>query len=167
MKRKLKHYQSIMNCSTIMWMDNWPEEGYRQVGTRCLALDEGDDEEALDSLLESEKITQPDEVVKQALRMHADMGRAIKKYAEETGHLLFLTPCTFVNLLQTFKEIFRKRAQHYSAMQKKFETGLSKLDETERKVCDVQDDVEQKTPLLLQTQLEIEAILQKLDEAAI
>jgi dynein heavy chain len=29
---EMRKYQSFINCSTIIWMDNWPEEGFREVG---------------------------------------------------------------------------------------------------------------------------------------
>jgi dynein heavy chain len=32
LKNELKDHQSIINCSTMIWMDAWPEEGYRSVG---------------------------------------------------------------------------------------------------------------------------------------
>ena len=60
-----------------------------------------------DDAINEVKVTQEDEIVRCALRMHVDMQKAIKEYTKETGHFIYLTPCTFTNLIQTFKDFYR------------------------------------------------------------
>jgi dynein heavy chain len=32
LSKELRKYPSIISCSTLIWMDPWPEEGYKDVG---------------------------------------------------------------------------------------------------------------------------------------
>lgn len=75
-------------------MDPWPEEGYKDVGMVHLDIPD---------LIEKE------EIVKQAIKMHKMMERAIEEYRKETDHPLQLTPCTFKNLIASFKAIYNLR----------------------------------------------------------
>ena len=54
-------------------MDPWPEEGYKDVGMVHLDIPD---------LIEKE------EIVKQAIKMHKMMERAIEEYRKETDHPL-------------------------------------------------------------------------------
>lgn len=33
---QMRKYTSIIDCSTLIWMDHWPEEGFREVGRGIL-----------------------------------------------------------------------------------------------------------------------------------
>ena len=55
LSKELRKYPTIISCSTLIWMDDWPEEGYKDVGN--LILD-------VPNLLRKE------EIVKQAIKMH-------------------------------------------------------------------------------------------------
>lgn len=35
---ELRNFTTIVNLSTLIWMEHWPEEGYRDVGKLCLDL---------------------------------------------------------------------------------------------------------------------------------
>ena len=39
MNTQLRKYQDIINLSTVIWMDNWPDQGYRDVGNIYLKYD--------------------------------------------------------------------------------------------------------------------------------
>ena len=81
--------------------------------------------------------------------MHADMQKYTKKHEAATSHQIKLTPVTFLNLIETFKEIFNSRASHYQKMKKKYELALTKMQETEDKIVEVQNEMELKSPELI------------------
>jgi hypothetical protein len=136
-------------------MDRWPEEAYREVGLiRLKHRDEySDDEEAdFEAMIGNQvEISQPEEVVKLAMRMHFDIGRVIQQFTAETGLEIKLTPITFTNLLETFREIHDARGKLYTQMKRKYEVALTKLSDTELKIADVQDEMEAKAPELVKS----------------
>jgi len=108
-------------------------------------------------------ITQPEEVVKHALRMHIDISKVIQQFTSETGLEIKLTPITFTNLLETFREIHDSRGKLYTQLKRKYDIALNKLSDTEEKIADVQNEMELKAPELVKSQHEIEDILFELD----
>ena len=103
-------------------MDNWPLEGFREVGK--LYLDSSSGSKSDEEEREEMQRLQKDELVKQALKMYFDVERGIKEYAKETDHHCYLTPCTFMHLIQTYKHIFKLRLEHYDALKLKYKAGL-------------------------------------------
>ena len=39
LRTRLRSFKSIANCSTIVWMEQWPHEGYKQVAEAFLKAD--------------------------------------------------------------------------------------------------------------------------------
>lgn len=61
LRSELRHYRSLLSTSTLIWMADWPEEGYRKVGKLHLELYVADDE--FEATLEAAKVTQPEAIV--------------------------------------------------------------------------------------------------------
>ena len=86
--KELRKYPSIISCSTLIWMDDWPDEGYRDIAILNLDLTD---------------LQQKEEIVKQAIKMHGTTQRTYYEYTRETNHQLHHTPCTFKMLIASFK----------------------------------------------------------------
>jgi dynein heavy chain len=158
----LRKYQAIVNCSTLIWMDSWPEEGFREIGRVILEPHADPSHKSLESGEEA-RISQKDEIVKQALKMHLDIQRGIKKYSQEEGHELHLTPNSFTSLIKTFKYLFKLRVAHYDSLKIKYSAGLDQLRDIEALVFDIQERMQLKSPALVEKQREIEDVLRELD----
>ena len=40
LRSRIRNYKSIVNCSTIIWMESWPQEGYKEVAEVLLRDDD-------------------------------------------------------------------------------------------------------------------------------
>jgi len=80
-------------------MENWPEDGLKDVAHQMLDLP---------------GLQQKDEIVRQAIKMHRTAHRAIEEHAKEADHHLHLTPCSFKNLMASFKSIYLFREKNLS-----------------------------------------------------
>lgn len=157
----MRKYTSLLDCSTLIWMDHWPEEGFREMGRGILAPTPGPRKRSGSD--RERGIRQQEEVVKQALRMHSDMQKGVQEYSKDTGHHLCLTPCTFTALIKTFKHLFRQRVAHYDSLGVKYSAGLDQLRDVEGLVFDIQERMQLKSPALVDKQRQIEDVLRELD----
>ena len=105
-------------------MDNWPLEGFREVGILYLQEDKRSKNNKDEPEEPEVHIAQKDEIVKQALKMYFDVERGIDAYAKATNHQIYLTPCNFMNLIQTYKHVFKLRRKHYNTLKLKYKAGL-------------------------------------------
>lgn len=77
--------------STLIWMNNWPKEGFKEVGKLYLQIPG------------KSQIQQKEQIINMAVKMHYDMQEGIKDYESLTDHKILLTPCSYLNLIQTIK----------------------------------------------------------------
>ena len=116
LNNKLKNYLGVVNNSTLIWMDNWPTEGFKEVGKLQLQLHKN-----------SPQIGQKDKIIEMAIKMHYDMQEGLSEYEQMTRHKILLTPCTYQNLLNTIKHLFKERQIKLSEEQRKFKKGFDLL----------------------------------------
>ena len=141
LNKKLKNYLGVVNSSTLIWMDNWPTEGFREVGKLQLQLPKN-----------CPQIKQKDKIIEMAIKMHYDIQEGIQEYEQMTGHKILLTPCTYQNLLSTIKELFKTRDIKLHEEGAKYKMGFDMLLQTERLVFKIQEEMQLKSPMLVMQQ---------------
>lgn len=110
----------MITMSTVIWLTDWPAEGYQDVAkmhlkelsefyrahsqsiskTNDLSMHTASGHGALSRSCEIDpNASQKDLVVQQAIRMHKDISEGIQTYIQETGHYISITPRSFVNFI--------------------------------------------------------------------
>lgn len=36
LRQRVRDYKQLVNCSTVIWLENWPNEGYKEVAETLL-----------------------------------------------------------------------------------------------------------------------------------
>ena len=94
LRSRIRTHKSIVNCSTIVWMDAWPQEGYKEVA---------------EVLLREEEVVNRDVILEIAINMHMETITQAKTYFYQTQHYLYLTPHSFSDFINTYKELFEQK----------------------------------------------------------
>lgn len=130
LRQRVRDYKQLVNCSTVIWMDNWPSEGYKEVAEILLPVREatlvsaGRSDNQLFSL-------NRDEVLEIAMKIHMDAIKLAKQYFFETQHFLHITPHLFSDFLNAYKQLFNEKRMNLNDMRKRYETGLDRLQRTQ------------------------------------
>jgi dynein heavy chain len=115
LRTKIRNYKSIANCCTIIWMEQWPQEGYKQVAEA--------------HLLENE-VSNRDIIIGIAVNIHKEVMKIAKEYYLETQHYLYITPNGFSDFIKTYKKLFEEKRESLKTLQDRYETGLDRLKNT-------------------------------------
>lgn len=91
LRARIRNFKSVVNCSTIIWMDSWPTEGYKEVA---------------ETLLKEDEVVNRDMILEIAISVHMDTIAMAKNYLQETQHYLYITPHSFIDFINTYKELF-------------------------------------------------------------
>ena len=75
-------------------MDAWPQEGYKEVA---------------EVLLREEEVVNRDVILEIAINMHMETITQAKTYFYQTQHYLYLTPHSFSDFINTYKELFEQK----------------------------------------------------------
>ena len=138
-RQRLLKFPSLVNCCTIDWFSNWPEEALISVGTGSINNDEstseilGDDREGV---IEIFKI------------IHQSVEAITIRYLDEMRRINYVTPTSFLELLNCYKKTLRDRRNYIGGAKSRLEKGLNVLANAAVEVEKLQSDLTAKQPEL-------------------
>ena len=116
-------------------MDTWPNEGFREVGKLYMK------KKPMYNLTKEIEPLKIPTLIDQAMRMHFQMSKAAEEYNNKSEMSMIITPCSFLNLIESFKYIYDKMSHQYNELLEKYKRGLSYITITEDKVIQIQEEL--------------------------
>ena len=144
---RLRMFPSLVNCCTIDWFHNWPADALAGVAASVLA------EVPMDTAATR------DACVTMCLQFHVDASRACLDFYQQQRRHVYVTPTSFLELLETFKALLAARREDVSRVRDRYLGGLGKLESTQARVEEMQEELGQLQPVLVQTSAETQAML--------
>ena len=150
-RNRLRMFPSLVNCCTIDWFNQWPEEALRSVAASFLS-------EMAD--LGPEKIM--DGVISICVSLHQSVRDKCKTYRTEMSRYNYVTPKSYLELLSLYKSLHDKKRGELVALRKRTSTGLDKLLSTTKEVEILQEELGSMQPMLIQTSQDIEVAMKQI-----
>ncbi|GLC56009.1 hypothetical protein PLESTB_001054700 [Pleodorina starrii] len=148
-RQRLRMFPSLVNCCTIDWFREWPEEALRSVATSFYTdIDFGDDG---GSIMKG--------VVDCCVGMHQSVERKSKKFYDELRRYNYVTPTSYLELLTTFIKLLSEKRSEISEKRRRLEVGLQKLLNTATQVEVMQKELQDLQPVLAATAKEVEDMM--------
>lgn len=135
-RTRLRKFPSLVNCCTIDWFTEWPEEALLNVARGSIGdadLNLGKDEAAC---VEMFKI------------MHQSVEMKSKKFLDELRRRNYVTPTSYLELLNIFKSVLTERRKYFGDAKSRLEKGLNVLFEAAIEVANLREMLEKKKPVL-------------------
>ena len=83
-----------------------------------------------------------------AVSMHQDLLNLTVKYEKELRSYYYVTPTSYLELMDTFKRLLNQRQNFMKNMIQRYEAGVDKIKDTEIKVGEMQRQLEDLQPKL-------------------
>ncbi|XP_030042289.1 dynein axonemal heavy chain 2 [Microcaecilia unicolor] len=122
-RNRLRQYPALVNCSTIDWFSEWPQEALLEVAEKYL---EGVD------LGTVEKMHQ--DVAWIFVIMHRSAADYSSRMKLELRRHNYVTPTNYLELVSGYKKLLAEKRQELWEQVNKLRNGLFKIDETRQKV---------------------------------
>jgi len=148
-RTRLRMFPSLVNCCTIDWFTEWPEQALRSVANHFLSNVD----------MESKVKTG---VVDVCVDMQVRVVKLSKKYVSEMGRNYYVTPTSYLELINTFKNLLSVQRLEVFEAKARYDNGLSKLKETADQVNDMQVYLEDLQPKLKEATIATDALLVKI-----
>jgi dynein heavy chain len=120
-RTRLRMFPSLVNCCTIDWFTAWPEEALRSVATLFLS-DVELDEKARDGVKDV------------CVSMQSTVSGMVTDYFDSMGRFYYVTPTSYLELINTFKDLLGKQRDKVMNAKHRYDNGLQKLVETAEQV---------------------------------
>lgn len=141
---RLRKFPSLVNCCTLDWFTEWPEEALKNVAHGSLI----DEQESLGKDFDS--------CVEMFKCIHQSVEAISERFLAELRRYNYVTPTSYLELLSAYKSILKERQTYFHNAKTRLERGLKVLLEASVEVANLQDSLEKKKPKLKETQIQVE-----------
>jgi len=149
-RRRLRMYPSLVNCCTIDWFAEWPEEALQSV-----ARDQFQDIEFPDPSVQAS-------VCDVCCYIHQSVATASKKYLAELRRTNHVTPTSYLELLGTYRRLLGEKKLEVGRLKERLSIGLDKLLDTAEKVAVLEVELKEAQPVLLAKGKQVEELMVKI-----
>ena len=148
---RLRQFPSLVNCCTINWFKDWPDDALQMVATNFLQATEM-----------SEEIRK--EVVVMCQHMHESTKQQSKKFLGTLRRNNYVTPTSYLELIRTLKTMLSSRQSTVLKLKNRYVNGLEKLTFAQHAVSKMQVDLGDLQPQLIKTQAETDQIMIQIEK---
>jgi len=148
-RTRLRMFPSLVNCCTIDWFTEWPEEALRSVAAHFLA-----DQDETDEVKKG--------VTDVCVDMQVRVTKLSLKFRDEMRRYYYVTPTSYLELINTFRDLLGNKREQVLTAKNRYENGLTKLVETAAQVADMQVELEELQPKLKVASEETEKMIEKI-----
>lgn len=144
---RLRRFPSLVNCCAIDWFTEWPKDALVSVAHHFLS-----------SIALSDAMKKG--IVDVCVDMQQRTSRMAERFLEEMGRYYYVTPTSYLELINTFKTLIERQRTAISEKRSRYANGLQKLQETAEQVAEMRQELEALQPKLVIAQKETNAKLQ-------
>ena len=137
-RTRLRMFPSLVNCCTIDWFTEWPEEALIGVGKGAI----------VDVAMELGIENLSDRLVEMFKRIHKSVEKISVKFVQELRRYNYVTPSSYLEQLNLFKSILSEKQNDLKKSITRLGNGLDKLKEANEAVTQMQKDLVELQPKL-------------------
>lgn len=135
-RSRLRNYPSVVNCCTIDWFLQWPQEALHGVARQFLKETCEDKPEIYDG------------IVNTCVAMQNGVYALTERYRSELRRHYYVTPTSYLELINCFKGLLGKKEDEVSTAKSRYDVGLEKIVHTEGLVEGMQKELTDLQPVL-------------------
>ena len=140
-RERLRQFPSLINCCTIDWFQDWPEEGLTAVAKKALSDVDLDDTVRLSC-------------VSMCKHFHSSTISLANKFRSTQGRIVYTTPTSYLELINAFKTLLNKKREEIKKRLDRYVQGLKALADTESSVEGMKTELIALQPELVVAQAE-------------
>ena len=115
-RSRLRQFPSLVNCCTIDWFSEWPDEALHSVAKNFMSeLTEIDDAGVINGLVQA------------CVAIHQSVAVKSQQFLTELSRHNYVTPTSYLELLGTFSKLLRLKINEVSNQRNRTKTGLDKV----------------------------------------
>ena len=146
-RSRLRMYPSLLNCCSIDWFAEWPDEALTNVAKAQLSQISFTDNKERDAVFDV------------CRGIHQSVAKSSVRYLSEMGRFNAVTPTSYLELLASYQTIMIERKADVGPNRQRFVVGLDKLADATVQVEKLQADIVELQPVLVKTTAEVEEMM--------
>ena len=115
-RSRLRQFPSLVNCCTIDWFSEWPDEALHSVAKSFVS-----------EITEIEDASVINGLVKACVDIHQFVAASSKKFLLELSRHNYVTPTSYLELLGIFGKLLKLKVDEVGTQRNRTKTGLDKV----------------------------------------
>ena len=153
LRKRIRNFPSLVNCCTIDWFSEWPEQALAEVARFFIQSE---------SIADSEQILE--KVMKICVNFHVSMQKLSENYILEFKRYNYVTPTHYLLLLRNLKGLYVHKEETTIKQMKKYSVGVEQLDRTHLVVQELKTELIALKPILQQKTVLAEETVTQIQE---
>jgi len=149
-RSRLRKFPSLVNCCTIDWFSEWPEEALLGVGRGQIVAEDLELEESLDACVEMFK------------EIHQSVERKSAEFKDQLNRSNYVTPTSFLELLSAYSSILRSKRKAIEFSKNRLVGGLKVLEKAGIEIASLKEHIDKMAPELEVTKKDVAATMAQL-----
>eukprot|EP00831_Metopus_contortus_P058317 TRINITY_DN5048_c0_g1_i1.p1 TRINITY_DN5048_c0_g1~~TRINITY_DN5048_c0_g1_i1.p1 ORF type:complete len:850 (+),score=167.87 TRINITY_DN5048_c0_g1_i1:122-2671(+) len=139
-RTRLRQFPSLVNCCTIDWFTEWPNEALTGVARGAMSESDLNLGSALESVVDMFKL------------IHRSVEEKATAYYDQLRRKVYLTPTSYLGVLNLYKYVLNEQRNILNNEITRKDNGVKKLEEANKAVQKLQEELIEKQPQLEKTQ---------------
>jgi dynein heavy chain len=140
-------FPSLVNCCTIDWFSEWPDEALRSVAQSSITEVDLQLGELVPLIVEFFKFA------------HQSVALESANYYKVMRRYNYVTPTSYLELLSTFRSVLEVKRKDVGTLRSRLQVGLDKLTTTAVAVAQLQVELRAMEPKLVATQKQVDEMI--------
>ncbi|KAJ3385211.1 Dynein heavy chain 7, axonemal [Entophlyctis sp. JEL0112] len=153
-RTRMRMFSAIVNCCTIDWYHEWPEDALQAVAKQFFS-----DLDLSDGVRDS--------VVVMCRYFHQSAINLSTKFLINLNRHNYVTPTSYLELLNAYKMLLKSKLEEVSSIRRRYTGGLEKLQFAADQVMQMQIDLSDLQPQLKKTSEETSEMLVKIAKESV
>lgn len=146
-RNRIRMYPAFVNCTTIDWFSEWPQDALLEVAEKYLeSMELGDDDTK-------------GNVAKIFVTVHRSVVDTSKRMLLEVKRHNYVTPTNYLELVSGYKNLLHEKRKELGDAASKLRNGLDKIDDTRAKVESMSIELEDAKTKVAEFQKQCEEYL--------
>ncbi|KAK9829119.1 hypothetical protein WJX72_004004 [[Myrmecia] bisecta] len=146
-RARLRKFPSLVNCCTIDWFSEWPDDALKSVASQFLKDVEMEDDDTRAA------------VEQMCMVFHQSARQLAADFLQQLQRHYYATPTSYLELISTYKQLLAAKRNQVQTLKRRYETGLEKLLAAESEVNVMKEELTALQPRLIATGKEVEETL--------
>lgn len=147
-RNRVRMFPSLVNCCTIDWFDEWPEEALLSVS---------------ESFLLSHQVVEESLVPKYSrlcVTVHQSVAHMAHRFFEEMRRHYYVTPTSYLEFIALYGTLLKEKTGEITQARDRLYVGLQTLKDAEDKIEVMRDNLEKLQPILVAKSKETKELLE-------
>ena len=160
-RTRLRMFPALVNCCTIDWFKPWPADALKAVAYCKIEQDE-EISKVLQNAGDGDSTKNIENIVEMFVNIHQTVEEKSIIFAQMLNRYSYVTPTSYLELLNTFKNLLKLKRKEVSDVRDKLHNGVEKLEQAGKDVAELQEKLTAMQPVLQKTQVEVDEMMKKI-----